>query len=52
LVFDGKESEILPLDEDDFEISDNFKTDQDESGTLTLQEEGVIGTAEEDGVEF
>lgn len=52
LVFDGKESEILPSDEDDFEISDNFKTDQDESGTLTFQEEGVIGTAEEDGGEL
>lgn len=52
LVFDGKESELLPSDEDDFEISDNFETDQDESGTLTLQEEGVIGTAEEDGGEL
>ena len=52
LVFDGNESETLSTDEDDFEINDNFETEQDESGRLTLQEEGVIGIAEEDGGEL
>ena len=52
LVFDGRESESLSTDEDDFEMNDNFETEQEESGRLTLQEEGVIGTAEEDGGEL
>jgi len=52
LVFDGRESESLSTDEDDFEINDDFETEQEESGRLTLQEEGVIGTAEEDGGEL
>ena len=52
LVFDGSESESLSRDEDDFEINDDFETEQEESGRLTLQEEGVIGTAEEDGGEL
>ena len=52
LVFDGRETESLSTDEDDFEMNDNFETEQEESGRLTLQEEGVIGTAEEDGGEL
>ena len=52
LVFDGRESESLSTDEDDFEMNDYFETEQEESGRLTLQEEGVIGTAEEDGGEL
>tara|TARA_B100000029_G_scaffold513320_1_gene612556 strand:+ start:7632 stop:8480 length:849 start_codon:yes stop_codon:yes gene_type:complete len=52
LLVDDREPEAFPLDEDDLEMNDNFETEQDESGRLTLQEEGVIGTAEEDGGEF
>ena len=40
------------MDDDDFEMNNNFETEQDESGRLTLQEEGGIGTAEEDGGEL
>ena len=34
LVFDGRESESLSTDEDDFEINDDFETEQEESGRL------------------
>ena len=42
LVFDGRESESLSTDEDDFEINDDFETEQEESGRLTLQEEACV----------